>query len=122
MDVVMPHGCGNAPRVHIVADFATRWASGSETLGDMLAADCEWYVDGRLTEVPSALGAPEDARLELRSIITHGREAACEGTVGAVGEAVEWCHIIRFTGAASSAKIAQVRTYMSPRLPTENAG
>lgn len=122
MDIELSAGCGNAPRIFIVADFAGRWAAGDEAIADILATDCTWLVNGEPRPAPAFADlAGEVMRVELRSVITHGREAACEGTLVTMDDALDFCHVLRFSGAARSARIVEVRTYTSRHAPHEEA-
>ncbi len=115
MELRLPTGCGNAPRIHIVADFTGLWAASDAAIEAMLAPECTWWVNGELAAVPDVPSLSGDAeRVELRSVITHGREAACEGTLLASGGAIDFCHVIRFAGAAKTARVVEVRTYIAP--------
>jgi hypothetical protein len=58
------------------------------------------------------VGAEID-QLEIRSIITHGREAACEGSISSVNETTDFCHIFRFSGAGITSKVVEIRTFTS---------
>ncbi|WP_372698011.1 nuclear transport factor 2 family protein [Arthrobacter sp. JSM 101049] len=120
MEVILPSGCGNAPRAVIVADMVSAWAAGeTAAVRPWLDDHVTWTVmggetlqgpDAVLRTVPSS--PPE--RLEFLSVLTHGRMAACDGALVATGRRVGFCHMIRFTGAARTARIADVRTYLEP--------
>ena len=122
IEVEMPAGCGNAPRIFIVADFAGRWAAEDTAIADMLAPECAWSVNGEPRPAPAFPDlAGEAMRVELRSVITHGREAACEGTLVNMDDALDFCHVLRFSGAAKSARVVEVRAYASRRALHEEA-
>ena len=118
MKLLLPSGCGNAPRIGIVADLARGWASGSPDLAAWLADEVKWYVNGRSIHSVGKGGAlvrgsGEIDQLSIRSIITHGREAACEGSISSADETSNFCHIFRFSGVGRAAKVVEIRTYIS---------
>jgi hypothetical protein len=51
--------------------------------------------------------------LEIRSAITHGRLAACDVYTTTDSVRTGFCHMFRFTGPAKTAKIAEIRTYLT---------
>jgi hypothetical protein len=120
MKVVLPEGCGNAPRIGIVGDFVTSWAKrDSEALGEWLTDDASWAVIGQGTNGTEAITdfegeADEPDLLEFTSIITHGRLASCDGIVVAGGRTLHFSHAFTFAGAAKTAKIRDARSYLIP--------
>ncbi|PWH07439.1 hypothetical protein DEO23_02035 [Brachybacterium endophyticum] len=117
MDITLPDGCGNAPRIGIVADIVGNWArSDRAALEDWLGEDATWTLVGagtRRGRGAAAQVAPpfSPERMELTSIITHGRLASCDGFLEAGGERLCFSHALRFAGAAKTARIADVRSY-----------
>lgn len=118
MKVENPAGCGNAPRVGIVNELVAWWAAGdAASLEKWLAPDrFTWVINGSeatpaAAGLASALPREIPERLEIRSTITHGRFAACEGTLHSGTSATDFCHVIVFTGAGKTAKIAGIRTF-----------
>lgn len=117
MEIKLPTDCGNAPRIGIVGDFAVNWAKGdAESLSDWLAADARWaLVGGDTHRGPEAAGeaspsfSPE--RVEVTSIITHGRLASCDGYLEAGGRRLGFSHALRFATTSKTAKIAELRSY-----------
>jgi len=117
LEIQLPTDCGNAPRIGIVGDFAVQWARGdTEALAEWLADDVTWTRVGGATHsgVESAVDsvppfAPQ--RVEVISIITHGRLASCDGYLEADGRRVDFSHALRFASTSKNAKIAAVRSY-----------
>lgn len=118
MKVTTPSDCGNAPRLQIVADLAQHWAAGdTDALEPWLAEDAQWTVIGSDPVVGRAAAAQqrppvEPQRLDLVSVITHGRLASCDGTLDDGQRRFAFSHALRFTGATKTAKVAEVRTYL----------
>ncbi|GHD10218.1 hypothetical protein [Zhihengliuella salsuginis] len=127
METVLPDGCGNAPRVSIVADVVSAWTARDDgALSAMLAESAVWRVvgagqspeAGAADALAALLGA--DAlvrRIEFDDIITHGRLASCTGRIVAADaagneRAIEFSHHLRFAGAAKTAPVAAVRTFL----------
>lgn len=117
MEIKLPTDCGNAPRIGIVGDFAVNWAQGrTDSVAEWLAADASWTLVGCGTY--SGPGAPPEVipaffpeRVEVISIITHGRLAACDGYLESVDKRVSFSHALRFLSTSKTAKIAELRSY-----------
>lgn len=50
-------------------------------------------------------------RVEIISIITHGRLASCDGYLQAGGKRIDFSHALRFASTVKTAKIAELRSY-----------
>ena len=103
MDITLPDGCGNSPRMALVADFVRAWASG-EDLDQWLREDATWTVHG-------VTGTGSAQTLTVHSIITHGRLASCDGEL----DDLLFSHVLRFASTAKTAKIVEIRSYHVPR-------
>lgn len=118
MKSMMPNGCGNAPRVGIIADFVTTWAKRDiEALAAWLADDARWTVAGRQaadhehwTDAAALNDMPD--RLEVTSIITHGRHASCDGFLDSGTRRTYFSHVFTFASASKAAAIREMRTYL----------
>ncbi|ACV09154.1 nuclear transport factor 2-like protein [Jonesia denitrificans] len=117
MHVTLPTDCGNAPRIDIVGQFAVHWAKGdTDFLQEWLTDGAHWDVIGRatltadasLTEVIPPM-TPE--RVEVISVITHGRLASCDGYIEAGSRRISFSHVFRFASTAKTSKIAELRSY-----------
>lgn len=117
MDIVLPSGCGNAPRIDVVGDFAVNWAAGEEAaVAEWLTDDAAWTLVGGDTYSgtdAAAMTAPpfKPERVELLSIITHGRLASCDGYLEAADKRISFSHAFRFASTSKTAKIAELRSY-----------
>ncbi len=117
MEIVLPSDCGNAPRIGIVGDFAVNWAMGDEAaVSSWLLADTEWTLvgDGSYRGPDAGVStfpAFKPERVELISIITHGRLASCDGYLEAAGKRVCFSHAFRFASTSKTAGIAELRSY-----------
>ncbi|MFE8885030.1 hypothetical protein ACFYLX_04195 [Pseudarthrobacter enclensis] len=117
MKITMPSDCGNAPRLGIVGDFAVNWAAGdAAALSLWLSDDARWTVVGAgIHSGPGAAGqamppfTPE--RVQVISVITHGRLASCDGYLEAGSRRVAFSHTFRFAGASKTAKVVELRSY-----------
>lgn len=117
MEITLPDDCGNAPRIDIVGEFTVNWAKGdADAVSGWLADDAVWTVVGKGSR--SGTGAARASappfvpeRVRITSIITHGRHASCDGYIEAGDSRIDFSHVFRFTGAAKTAKIAQLRSY-----------
>lgn len=117
MEISLPSDCGNAPRMLIVSEFISNWAKGdSSAVAEWLSDDANWVVigegshtgpDSATRTVPHII--PE--RVEVLSIVTHGRHASCDGYLEVGTNRVHFSHMFRFKSAAKTAKIAEIRTY-----------
>jgi hypothetical protein len=130
MEIRLPDDCGNSPRAAIVGDFAVKWAAGdSGALAEWLADDARWTLAGPAPRSESSAPVPrppfEPQYVEVLSAVPHGRLAACDGYMIGNGSRADFCHIFRFAGAARTARIIQIRTYISDTrslLPGPAAG
>ncbi|WP_417233455.1 hypothetical protein [Arthrobacter sp.] len=119
-DIILPQDCGNSPRLLLVGDLIVAWARGDRAAVEpRLADDFSWSVVGAATDSgPHQPGIPrpglEPERIEILSTITHGRLAACDGFLADGPRRVDFCHVLHFTGASKTARIAAVRTYLQP--------
>lgn len=123
MQIDLPSDCGNSPRMVIVGDFTSRWAVGDVAgCEEWLTDDSRWTLVGRReatlesddAPAPRVLARPlEPERVEVLSIVTHGRLAACDGYMVREGERIDFCHMFRFAGATKTAKITEIRTYIA---------
>lgn len=111
MEIMLPADCGNAPRIEIVSNFVVNWAKGdAEATSEWLADDVRWtYVGSKDYQQAFADFTPE--RIELYSVITHGRLASCDGYLESSGKRVDFSHAIRFASTSKTAKIAELRSY-----------
>lgn len=120
MKITAPTDCGNAPRIRIVTDFITWWAGGdTEQLSEWLTNEASWTVAGQepnegAIDLSAVLPPFTVAHVDIRSVITHGRLASCDGTVTAGDTRLEFSHAFRFASTAKTAKIAEVRSYLVP--------
>jgi len=117
MDISLPSDCGNAPRIAIVSDFVTNWAQGdAAAVQEQLAVEATWTIigEGEFSGHEVAVRAAprlEADRLELLSVITHGRFAACDGYLAAGETRMSFSHMFCFTSTGNTAKVRNVRSY-----------
>ena len=117
MDISLPKDCGNAPRIGIVSQFAVSWASGDSTaIHNWLAEDATVSSAGcskePATSAEELLKLPfSPERMELLSVITHGRLASCDGFVLTGIKRLDFSLVFRFSSTSKTAKIAELRVY-----------
>lgn len=118
MEITLPTDCGNAPRITIVSDLVVAWASGdTESMSPWLADDLSWSVIG--TETHHGADAAREVlpkitpeRIDIASVITHGRLASCDGFFEDGDTRIDFSHAFRFTNTAKSGRVAEVRSYL----------
>lgn len=123
MRFTLPTDCGNSPRITIVGEFVTAWVErDAQAMAAWLADDAVWTLPGR--EAPhddaTADHGHDDiasGRLEVTSIITHGRLASCDGFLESDSGRTHFSHVFRFASTSKNAKIAEARTYLIDELP-----
>lgn len=88
-------------------------------MAEYLASDAAWRLvaDRRLTspqQIASwVASSPVPTELRFESLVTHGREASASGTLTlASGARVHFSHVFQFAGAAKTAKIERVTSYL----------
>ncbi|HIY65035.1 MAG TPA: hypothetical protein H9830_02000 [Candidatus Agrococcus pullicola] len=117
MKITLPSDCGNAPRIGIVSDFVVSWAKNDEdAVATWLSDSTSWsevggdtYQGSDIAESLRPVFTPE--HVEVLSVVTHGRLAACDGYFEADGVRVHFSHMFRFASTAKTARIADIRTY-----------
>ena len=117
MEIVFPADCGNSPRITTVSEFSARWAAAdADALAEWLAEGAQWMSVGVPETASPAATRPrppfEPDYVEILSAVSHGRFAACDGYLTLDGRRADFCHVFRFTGAAKTARIAEIRTYL----------
>lgn len=118
MEINLPSDCGNSPRMSIVGELVSSWAKGAaDAVGEWLADDVTWSLIGGDTHV--GLGSAQTAgppilaeRVEVLSIVTHGRLASCDGYLESGTTRVAFSHVFPFVGVSKTAKIAEIRTFI----------
>lgn len=114
--------CGNAPRRAIIRDFVLAlYEKNVEHLSNILSDRIEWHVVGAASlrgpdAVVSWVQQSEVVnRLEFHTILTHGREGGADGEIRTVdGKVFGFAHVFLFAGAAKTAKLTLVRSYLVP--------
>ncbi|QPZ39587.1 hypothetical protein [Paramicrobacterium chengjingii] len=123
-EIAFPTDCGNSPRLIIVSEFSAAWAlTDTDAVTERLAEGARWELVGgqtgngdEATQIPWPTFEPE--LVEILSTVTHGRLAACDGYITNGESRIDFCHMVRFTGAAKSAKIAEIRTFLETSRST----
>lgn len=118
MKISLPPDCGNAPRMVLIGEFVENWAGGNaDAVAGGLADDVRWTVIGKGTytgpqSLEAAIPLSRPSRVEVHTIVTHGRLASCDGYLEKGASRVAFSHVFRFVSTSKTAKIAEIRTYM----------
>lgn len=124
METILPADCGIAPRITIVGDLVVDWArDDTDAVAAWLADDADWTLVGERTY--SGPGAAGDAsarvspeRVEISSIVTHGRFASCDGFLEDGSTRIDFSHVFRFASTSKSARIKEIRSYCIETSPS----
>ncbi|WP_111720957.1 nuclear transport factor 2 family protein [Homoserinimonas sp. OAct 916] len=112
--------CGNAPRKLILRNLVVALATqDSEYVDSLLSDDVVWdLVGGQVLMGRDAIRewitsqGPVDA-VTFGTFLTHGRGAGVDGSLDlADGPRSRFCHVLRFAGAARTAKVIGVNSYI----------
>lgn len=115
--------CGNSPRMEITANLVVAWALGEDAaLSPWFADDVSHSVLGP-TSVSQSEGSSDVLRsfrapgavtdLAVHGLLSHGKEAACDGTAILLdGPPVNFAHHFTFASAGKQAKLRTIRTYL----------
>lgn len=106
----------------ILRDFVVGLAErDSEQIVSLLAEEIVWSLVGgdTLTSCDAVrrwvTSLAEVDEVAFRSLLTHGRGASVDGVVRlAAGHRSGFCHVLRFTGSAKTARIRGVNSYVIP--------
>lgn len=121
VQVYSPVDCGNAPRKQVLKDFNVAFARGDvQAILVMLHDEIVWHMIGDRTlqgkeAVAAVLREMQDeecTELHIHHIITHGSEAALNGTMTMKdGRRYAFCDVYVFAGFSKSAKIKEITSY-----------
>ena len=119
--IICEINCGNSPRAAMVRDFNIAFATGdAAAILAQMSDNLRWEMVGNKViegKQAAAEALPEmlneaAEEIEIKSIVTHGASAACDGTLTyAGGVRIGFCDVYEFTSAASSGKIKVLRSY-----------
>ncbi|QJF24259.1 nuclear transport factor 2 family protein [Mammaliicoccus vitulinus] len=116
--------CDNAPKRRVVRDFVIASTIGDEKyLSNWLTDDFVWNVPGEfelngkeafIDEVKEHL--QKVSSLEIKSMLTHGKEASTHGTIiSHSGEEIHFAEIYEFENHKKDAKIKKATSYIVMR-------
>ena len=116
MKFEMPGNCGNSPRMQTVAEFARAWGEAdTEFFGTWCAEGPSWAVLPGATGTSDVMGnlRGDLAELQILDVVTHGKFGSVDGVATTeAGGRICFAHFLRFSSAAKSGKIAEIRTYL----------
>lgn len=120
LKVTVDADCGNAPKKEQVRDWVIDLARGNvKEVCESLSDDVTWEEAGsdttsgtesvrsRITE----LARSEVSAIEVRHLLSHGKQVVVEGTLTCDGSDERFVHIITFSGHGKGAMISEVLTY-----------
>ena len=120
LDIEVAPDCGNAPRKAQLREWLISLAAGDiESVCAELADDVVWDTAGSDTltgieEVRSRierLAERKISRLQIRHLLSHGKEIAAEGTtVGDEGDQ-RFVRLVTYGGHGKNAKISRIVSY-----------
>ncbi|MEO1052087.1 MAG: nuclear transport factor 2 family protein [Bacteroidota bacterium] len=102
--------CGNAPRKAFLRDFNSAFAKGDAGfIIDHVSDDMLWIIHGDKTikgkeAFANEINVMKDYvadELIIEHIITHGREASCNGVMKMGSKTYNFCDVYRFTNTTS---------------------
>lgn len=110
--------CGNSPRMISVGELITAWA-GQDTdavstalADDVVHEDVQGVRHTGREAVLRSFCSGDARRLVIRSLCTHGRLAAADGTLtGRNGDEIAFSHHLTFSGASKTARVTEIRSY-----------
>lgn len=113
--------CDNAPKRQIVRDIVIASLIGDEHyLNKWLADDFIWTVPGEfelsgkeafIKEINEHL--QKVSSLEIKSMLTHGKEASTHGTIiNQTGETIHFAEIYEFQNHKKDSKIKKITSYI----------
>jgi len=113
--------CGNSPKKAFIRDLNIAFAEGNGSyILDHVSEDIKWLMYGDFEimgkeafkeEIDKMVNYPSPEEFTLESIITHGSEAAVNGTMVMEGNAFAFCDIFRFQSAGSKI-IVEIKSYI----------
>lgn len=121
--VICKDDCGNAPRKALLRDLQTAWVRGEmDVVVEHVRDDIVFDVVGHerivgkeafRAALAGMAGGTSATELHIHNIITHGWTAALNGTVTlADGRRFGFCDVYIFAGAAKTAKIKEITSYV----------
>lgn len=117
----VPERCGNAPRKAVIRDFTIDLYSGNVAEATALLTETvQWErAGGDLLDGVEAVGAwlsssPLPRELHIKTVLTHGTDCGVDGVVTYTdGTRERFCHILIFASGAKTARIKEIRSYVS---------
>lgn len=82
-----------------------------------MADDVSWSIIGQQTHhgsdaAEAVLPGLSPARIDITSVITHGRLASCDGSLEDGTTRISFNHAFRFSSASKTGRVAEVRSYL----------
>lgn len=120
VEVQLETDLGHSPRNVRCRDWLVDLANGNiDQACNELADDVSWEVAGDdpvtgIEDVRSRIACLRESKvttLEIRHLISHGKEIAAEGTMTIDGNEERFVHIISYRSHAKTAKISRLLTY-----------
>ena len=120
VEVIVGVDCGNAPKKAQVRDWVISLARGQvDEVCDALSDGVTWEVAKadttagieRVRALVEDLASRDVSLVEIRHLLSHGKQVAAEGMLTVGGSEERFVHMITYSGFGKSAKISEVLTY-----------
>lgn len=129
MEISIPQDCGNAPRKQFIADFNIAFAKGDvQFLSTCFADDAVWNLIGdkqlsgkeNIMKALTEMAGYVAQSIEVKTIITHGKTAAAEGSLSfGEGNVIAYCDTYEFVSAGNNL-IKTLNSYIVELKPTKS--
>ncbi len=123
LSVISPDSCGNSPKGKLLKEITIAFAKRNiDSLSDYISESFTWEIVGE-----NKINGREDfynqlckmnkdrqvIQIEIKSIITHGREGAVNGSlILDNSKEISFCDIYQFTSAGKNSKIKVLTSYI----------
>ncbi|MGM7702383.1 hypothetical protein ACSVDE_11710 [Pseudalkalibacillus sp. Hm43] len=120
--VICPDSCGNSPKGKLIKEITIAFAKRDlDSLSDYISDGFTWEIvgenkiNGRENCYNQLCKMNKDRQvlqIEIKSIITHGREGAVNGSlILDNSKEISFCDIYQFTSAGKNSKIKVLTSY-----------
>lgn len=120
--IICADDCGNSPKKAFLKEFNVAFVEGNQPfIMENLADDIQWTIVGdkriegkkafiaKLSEMQNS----NITELHLKTIITHGKTGAVDGTIKLdSGKVFAFCDMYLFTSAGKKGKLKEITSYV----------
>ncbi|MGI3170404.1 hypothetical protein ACRARG_14740 [Pseudooceanicola sp. C21-150M6] len=118
-EVIRSADCANSPKNAAAEELGLALSGAQPLLREALSDGVIWDRSGTSLSGVEAVASTAEAvtpplRIRIEQVVTHGKSAAVSGRVWtAPGQALLFCHMIRYTSAAQR-QVAQIVSFDHP--------